>query len=68
MEVNKGEESMISNEGEEHRTLKKPTTATSLSAITDSTSSTEVRVETVGPVLFFSQVTMSSACLPAATT
>lgn len=42
-------------------------TATSLSAIRDSASVTPARVATAGPVRFFSQPTMSSACLPAAT-
>lgn len=48
------------------RTLKNPMTATSLSAIKDSASVTPARVATAGPVRFFSQLTMSSACLPAA--
>lgn len=47
-------------------TLKNPMTATSWSAIRDSASVTSVRVATAGPVRFFSQLTMSSACLPAA--
>lgn len=47
-------------------TLKNPMTATSLSAIRDSAAVTSVRVATAGPVRFFSQLTMSSACLPAA--
>lgn len=40
-------------------------TATSLSAIRDSAAVTSTRVMTAGPVRFFSQLTMSSACLPA---
>lgn len=47
-------------------TLKNPMTATSLSAIRDSASETPAKVATAGPVRFFSQLTMSSACLPAA--
>lgn len=47
-------------------TLKNPMTATSWSAIRDSAAVTSVRVVTAGPVRFFSQLTMSSACLPAA--
>ena len=47
-------------------TLKKPMMATSLLAIRASASVTSVRVVTAGPVRFFSQLTMSSACLPAA--
>ncbi|TNN40293.1 hypothetical protein EYF80_049540 [Liparis tanakae] len=41
-------------------------TATSLSAIRASASVTSASVSTAGPVRFFSQATMSSACLPAA--
>lgn len=51
---------------DQNHTLKNPMTATSLSAIRDSASVTPARVETAGPVRFFSQLTMSSACLPAA--
>lgn len=47
-------------------TLKNPMTATSLSAIRDSAPVTPSRVATAGPVRFFNQLTMSSACLPAA--
>ena len=47
-------------------TLKKPMTATSLSAIMASAWVTSVMVVAAGPVRFFSQLTMSSACLPAA--
>ena len=46
-------------------TLKNPMTATSLSAISASASGTPCRVVTAGPVRFFSQLMMSSACLPA---
>lgn len=40
-------------------------TATSLSAIRDSACVTSVKVVAAGPVRFFSQLTMSSACRPA---
>lgn len=50
---------------ERGHTLKNPMTATSLSAIRASASATPCRVVTAGPVRFFSQLMMSSACLPA---
>lgn len=46
-------------------TLKKPMTATSLSAMRDSACVTSLRVAVAGPVLFFNQLTMSSAWRPA---
>lgn len=46
-------------------TLKKPMTATSLSAMSDSACVTSPSVVAAGPVFFFNQFRMSSACRPA---
>lgn len=53
------------SEGSTNSTLKKPITATSLESTNVSAAATSVRVVAAGPVRFFSQLTMSSASLPA---
>lgn len=46
-------------------TLKKPITTTSLESTNVSAAAVSVKVVAAGPVRFFSQLTMSSASLPA---
>lgn len=54
-----------SSNGSSNSTLKKPITTTSLESTNVSAAAASVRVVAAGPVRFFSQLTISSASLPA---
>lgn len=53
------------SKGSTNSTLKKPITTTSLESTSVSAAAASARVVAAGPVRFFSQLTMSSASLPA---